>query len=358
MKDLLCKIRLGDEMVDGSSLPADLFKDGQLTLKGIEEADRVRLASVLRVQEGWYASSDGELFTVGPYGDKQDAINEAVSDELGWNEGACHFTIAYAKEQVARVSSRFDADRFIEDAEDHYCEYGDPDGNQAMIEPTREQIADLETRVRKAIDDWQVVNGLRFKLWAFAECSQYEEITVPTFDVRKETNDLDPSIEMEVAYNHQDKYIGMVEDAEQLCNVRGIIPEVIDDTHNVCSIGYCPKEDKWYGWSHRAIFGFGVGSEVKRGDCAYTPTDMEDARLDAIRFWSDDDHLDVKAVATTDDDGKPCFDVSWTVPNEKARGQISGCRHYPPEEFGNGEWVAQTLDDAKQMAIDFARGVA
>ena len=29
-----------------------------------------------------------------------------------------------------------------------------------------------------------------------------------------------------------------------------------------------------------------------------------------------------------------------------------------PEKWGKGEWVAKTIDDAKQMAIDFARGVS
>jgi hypothetical protein len=64
--------------------------------------------------------------------------------------------------------------------------------------------------------------------------------------------------------------------------------------HNVPSIGFSEKEQKWYGWSHRAIYGFGVGSKVKKGDCAYN--------------------------------GK--------------------------------EWTAKTLDDAKQMAIDFANDVS
>lgn len=26
---------------------------------------------------------------------------------------------------------------------------------------------------------------------------------------------------------------------------------------------------KWYGWSHRAMYGFGIGDKVKKGDCAY-----------------------------------------------------------------------------------------
>lgn len=28
------------------------------------------------------------------------------------------------------------------------------------------------------------------------------------------------------------------------------------------SIGFSEKEQKWYGWSHRAIHGFGIGDEA------------------------------------------------------------------------------------------------
>lgn len=31
------------------------------------------------------------------------------------------------------------------------------------------------------------------------------------------------------------------------------------------TIGYSEKEKKWYGFSHRAIFGFGIGHKVKPG---------------------------------------------------------------------------------------------
>jgi hypothetical protein len=31
-------------------------------------------------------------------------------------------------------------------------------------------------------------------------------------------------------------------------------------------IGFSEKEQKWYGWSHRAFCGFGIGDKVKEGD--------------------------------------------------------------------------------------------
>ena len=72
---------------------------------------------------------------------------------------------------------------------------------------------------------------------------------------------------MTVAYNYNGDYIGNSRDAWRLCVKRGILPEKAQPNHNVCSIGYCKKKRKWYGWSHRAICGFGVGYIAKKGSC-------------------------------------------------------------------------------------------
>ena len=36
------------------------------------------------------------------------------------------------------------------------------------------------------------------------------------------------------------------------------------------SIGFSEKEQKWYGWSHRAFCGFGIGHIAKEGGCHTT----------------------------------------------------------------------------------------
>lgn len=46
---------------------------------------------------------------------------------------------------------------------------------------------------------------------------------------------------------------------------------------------------KWYGWSHRAVYGFGIGDKVKKGDVAYdgkeyTIKTEEQAKKTAERF--------------------------------------------------------------------------
>lgn len=68
------------------------------------------------------------------------------------------------------------------------------------------------------------------------------------------------------AYNFKGQLIGDIHMALNLITDRGISPELIDADHEICSIGFCDKEQEWYGWSHRAIYGFGIGYIVSAGD--------------------------------------------------------------------------------------------
>jgi len=69
------------------------------------------------------------------------------------------------------------------------------------------------------------------------------------------------------SYTSSGDYIGDSKTAHYLIVKKGIKPEKISPDRNVCSIGFCEREQKWYGWSHRAIFGFGIGDKVSEGDC-------------------------------------------------------------------------------------------
>lgn len=146
-------------------------------------------------------------------------------------------------------------------------------------------------------------------------------------------------------------HVGM-EDKVKFLADREITQEL---THGV---GFSPKDEKWYGWSHRAIFGFKIGSTCKKGDCHYRAANEADEIEAAILFWSNSNHISVTAKKIKD--GR--LYVSWLydneTPNEKLRETISGVGwHYDPN-FGKGEWEAKTLIDAKQMAQDFNEGVS
>jgi hypothetical protein len=149
---------------------------------------------------------------------------------------------------------------------------------------------------------------------------------------------------------------------------RGVTDQIQDgygEPSTAC-IGFNPVEQKWYGWSHRAIYGFGVGSECKKGHVHYSPSNKEDFTEETLRWYGDTDmkdtHKENATVKEHTENGVLGVLVEYNydnkIPNEKMRGKIQSVFEPYPTEFGKGEWVAKTLDDAKVMAIDFAKGVS
>lgn len=49
----------------------------------------------------------------------------------------------------------------------------------------------------------------------------------------------------------------------------GIVPEKISPDSKVDQIGWSEKEQAWYGWSHRAIYGFKIGDKTGPGKVGY-----------------------------------------------------------------------------------------
>jgi len=82
---------------------------------------------------------------------------------------------------------------------------------------------------------------------------------------------------------------------EKFKEKHGIVSEKSKPSHSNHSIGYSEKEQKWYGWSHRAIVGFGVGDKIFEPDFGEDDTlyikhgskqikNMEDAKEAAVAF--------------------------------------------------------------------------
>lgn len=141
-------------------------------------------------------------------------------------------------------------------------------------------------------------------------------------------------------------YIGTSKWAYRLYK-RGIKPELISKKHNICSIGFNEKEQKWYGWSHRAIYGFCIGSKVEKGDCAYIPKTKKDQIENEVKWKSDImEAKNIKVIKR-----KTGFTIYGTFKSGK---QDKSFYRY---KLGKGEWIAKSLTDAKQMAIDFANSV-
>lgn len=123
------------------------------------------------------------------------------------------------------------------------------------------------------------------------------------------------------------------------------------------NVAYSPIDNKWYGWSHRALFGFTKGSQVKKGTIAYNPANKEDYMDNMLNFWKDADTKNIRIEDITDKGFKIVWEYSDNIKNKDLRGQT----HYEyekfPNKFGKGEWEAKTMNDAKQMAIDFAENI-
>lgn len=214
--------------------------------------------------------------------------------------------------------------------------------------------------------------------------SIYNDMWQETFAVDKES--LKPFIVqherltdgtcLEVAYTLDGNYIGNDEDAKHLLE-RGITEQLQSaGDGNVCSIGFNHSEQKWYGWSHRAIYGFGIGSAVKRGDCNYKPVDVEDFNNCMLGFWDVDDGVwrecgSPEITCTTHLVSIDSYVIDEDYPDKrgtllKTRTEFKGAernfeaQHFEPypEIWGRGEWTADTLEDAKQMAIDFANSIS
>lgn len=120
--------------------------------------------------------------------------------------------------------------------------------------------------------------------------------TYDKYDIRQESwrideNDCRPIL-MVQAYNKNGKHIGDRDLADYICNFLGISPEPISEERTTCRIGFSRKEQKWYGWSCRAIYGFDVGFEVRPGSfinneslpVGFVAKDLDDCKKLAIAF--------------------------------------------------------------------------
>jgi len=72
----------------------------------------------------------------------------------------------------------------------------------------------------------------------------------------------------------------------------GIKGEKTKEHHTVNSYGKAEADGKWYGWSHRAVAGFGIGDTVKADTCGNTKGEYviktdDQAKNTAIAFAND-----------------------------------------------------------------------
>ena len=199
---------------------------------------------------------------------------------------------------------------------------------------------------------------------------------VGPFIVQREVvacGDDNDEVTVEAAYTKEGHYIGSKETAERLL-VRGITSQVQPKGDGItCSIGFCPTDLKWYGWSHRGIYGFGIGSSVRQGDCAFSAGCPAEVEASLLEFW---DLVDPYAWRECEDETVVCKNRLFRSVQTREDGELGWLVAYDtifigadrhsvhthfepyPKVWGKGAWTAKTIEDAKQMAIDFSEGVS
>lgn len=91
------------------------------------------------------------------------------------------------------------------------------------------------------------------------------------YEIRRIVNRFDPEEKLtrDKAFTDKDEYIGGLEELEYLVTKCGLTQlqsahEGVDSLtgRKVVNIGFNEAEQKWYGWSHRAMQKFGIGDKA------------------------------------------------------------------------------------------------
>lgn len=127
-------------------------------MKTIEELTAAKTA--------WYASDNQEVWTHGPYETRDEAELAAFQNELPM---VCEATI-----RPVRLSKVFEAEVFLERADEVYSEMMNEDGD-SFFDFTEDAVADLQNSVRAAIDEWQVRHQLSPEPFMFEWASDGEQ---------------------------------------------------------------------------------------------------------------------------------------------------------------------------------------
>jgi hypothetical protein len=165
------------------------------------------------------------------------------------------------------------------------------------------------------------------------------------------------AFEMTYALNLNGDYIGNVDDAKYLCEEKGIRPILRTPDSKTCSIGKSVIDNKWYGWSHRALYGFEIGHTVVPGDCNYKPRTVEQY-LDTL-YVAYSEYSDLSIVLNKD---KTEVTIKYSIIPENTDPSKNVdtiyCERTEPVVLGRGTWRAINEQDTIQMASEFAESVS
>jgi len=139
----------------------------------------------------WWAGDNEEMFSVGPYSSKKEAIAEAIGQCTGEFEGddgkwRLGIHVVEARHDPLRLADWIGADRLLERVEEDIFENDTAaeDYVGPYVNCTPEQEADLVARVRRVCDDWQAENGVVISMITFTATRNADYIVVDHPDMQ------------------------------------------------------------------------------------------------------------------------------------------------------------------------------
>ena len=100
---------------------------------------------------------------------------------------------------------------------------------------------------------------------------------------------------------------------------------------------------------------------MKKENVAYNPSTAEDYEENYIRFWSygANDYIENIFIDERTEDGfYLTTKYNDKMPILSLRGILIKKFVEYPKSYGNGEWKAETIEDAKEMAINYADNIS
>jgi hypothetical protein len=138
--------------------------------------------------------------------------------------------------------------------------------------------------------------------------------------------------------------------------------------HNICEqvqsvngngktsqIGMDPEKELWYGWTNSSGYMFGVGSKCRLGMVHFNPGNPVELKRQ-IESWYEDGNNDLEdfEIHHVKEFGQWGYLVSKKIMDS----DLIEREFIPyPKYWGRGEWKAESLNDAKQMAIDYVNNL-
>lgn len=120
----------------------------------------------------WYASRDGEAYTVGPCDSRDEVIQTARTDF-----DSAPFWVVEATQDPLKLSDTISGgDVLVEAQEGAWDEHAEPGGDPIGDDVTDAQIDDLTARLRRAADEWQAAHRIVFVPWMFTRMENLEKV--------------------------------------------------------------------------------------------------------------------------------------------------------------------------------------